>query len=263
MTEREPQTKTETTHPKHFSYPDRHPVNIGTSWREVDRQKYQPPYFVSKQVLENPVWADFEDHKKVKRNIFLSYEGLIQADFFGRPLNPRGPTGIEGRGVLGGWGANFAADPIVTRINSQGFLELIVIKRKDCGMWALPGGMVDKGERVTATLRRELGEEASAYLDFEKASLIYQGYVDDPRNTDNAWMETDAYHLHLTNEEASGVLLKANDDAKEAKWMTCNSDAINNLYANHPYLVRQTIKFFEKSQNQTVISDGRVVDNKA
>lgn len=25
---------------------------------------------------------------------------------------------------------------------------------------------------------------------------IYEGYIDDPRNTDNAWIETVAYHFH-------------------------------------------------------------------
>lgn len=33
----------------------------------------------------------------------------------GRPLNPIGRTGLTGRGVLGKWGPNHAADPIVTR----------------------------------------------------------------------------------------------------------------------------------------------------
>lgn len=32
-----------------------------------------------------------------------------------RPLNPVGRTGLIGRGVLGKWGPNHAADPIVTR----------------------------------------------------------------------------------------------------------------------------------------------------
>ena len=27
-------------------------------------------------------------------------------------------------------------------------------------------------------------------------SQVYAGYVDDPRNTDNAWMETVAYNFH-------------------------------------------------------------------
>lgn len=33
----------------------------------------------------------------------------------GYPLNPIGRTGIVGRGVLGRWGPNHAADPVVTR----------------------------------------------------------------------------------------------------------------------------------------------------
>lgn len=32
-----------------------------------------------------------------------------------RPQNPEGRTGLKGRGVLGRWGPNHAADPIVTR----------------------------------------------------------------------------------------------------------------------------------------------------
>lgn len=33
----------------------------------------------------------------------------------GYPLNPVGRTGMSGRGVLGRWGPNHAADPVVTR----------------------------------------------------------------------------------------------------------------------------------------------------
>lgn len=33
----------------------------------------------------------------------------------GRPLNPLGRTGLKGRGILGKWGPNHAADPIVSR----------------------------------------------------------------------------------------------------------------------------------------------------
>lgn len=51
----------------------------------------------------------------------------------GRPLNPHGRTGMCNRGVLGKWGANFAADPIVTRYNPTKPgkpLEMVAIKRK-------------------------------------------------------------------------------------------------------------------------------------
>ena len=35
------------------------------------------------------------------------------------PRNPRERTGIRGRGVLGKWGPNYAADPIVTRYDPE------------------------------------------------------------------------------------------------------------------------------------------------
>lgn len=64
--------------------------------------------------------------------------------------NPIGRTGMTGRGLLGKWGPNHAADPVVTRWrkNSSGktemadgkpCLEFVAIKRRDTGEWALPG----------------------------------------------------------------------------------------------------------------------------
>lgn len=90
---------------------------------------------------------------------------------------------------------------------------------------AIPGGMVDKKEKVTETLQREFQEETLNFPNiderakhsllatvkdvFENGGIrIYCGYVDDPRfvqneshsksifssslfrNTDNSWMET-------------------------------------------------------------------------
>ena len=58
---------------------------------------------------------------------------------------------MTGRGTLGKWGPNQAANPIVTRFNPEvpGELQVVAIKRKDTGDWALPGGMVDDGELVS------------------------------------------------------------------------------------------------------------------
>lgn len=64
--------------------------------------------------------------------------------------NPIGRTGIVGRGLLGKWGPNHAADPIVTRwkkdsagekvmLKGKPLLEFVAIKRRDTGEWALPG----------------------------------------------------------------------------------------------------------------------------
>ena len=87
--------------------------------------------------------------------------------------NPGGRTGLKGRGRLGRWGPNHAADPIVTRwmrneygqqiINldsNKPILEFVGIQRRDSGQWAIPGGMVDAGEDPEQTAPREFLEEA-------------------------------------------------------------------------------------------------------
>ena len=102
-----------------------------------------------------------------------------------------------------------AADPIVTR-SRDGRLQVIAVQRRDTAQWALPGGMVADGEAVSAAVKREFEGEAGSISDpaqrelfraqvtqlFEKGKQIYRGYVDDPRNTDNAWMESTAFHYH-------------------------------------------------------------------
>ena len=63
-----------------------------------------------------------------------------------------------GRGLLGKWGPNHAADPVVTRwkknsggetviVDSKPCLEFVAIKRKDTGEWALPGVSGGREER--------------------------------------------------------------------------------------------------------------------
>ena len=47
---------------------------------------------------------------------------------------------------------------------------------------------------------------------------MHPGYVDDPRNTDCAWMETTAFLFHDdTGEDVGKLPLQAGDDAKALK----------------------------------------------
>lgn len=210
----------------------------------VPYPEYDPPYHVAETVLENDCtkkkggWADPEDVAAVKIFPAETFEGPLAFDEKKRPINPRGRSGLAGRGLLGKWGANFAADPIITRIHPEfGDIELLAIQRRDNGEWAIPGGMVDKGEEVSKTLARELFEETGVELDMTPAEMVYQGFVDDPRTTDHAWIESTVKHLHLEGEAADSLKLEASSDALSVSWLPVTERSLRKLYASHGYFV--------------------------
>lgn len=231
-----------------FEWPDGYPRRIKVSddllgW-DTDYPDYDPPYYVAPVVLENDRtrkpggWADPEDIALVGDLPKESFEGPIRFDEKGRPLNPRGRSGIAGRGLLGKWGVNYAADPIVTRLNAKfGDVEMLAIQRKDNGLWAIPGGMVDAGEEVSRTLARELSEETGVKLDMSRGRLIYRGFVDDPRTTDHAWIETTVRHVHLDAGVADDLEPQAGSDARSVNWLPLTERSLQKLYAGHGYFI--------------------------
>nr|XP_056711555.1 ADP-ribose pyrophosphatase, mitochondrial [Euleptes europaea] len=245
-------------------------VDWSTEWEE-----YSPVEYTACSVLAGPQWADPEIGDKHFSPKFNEKDGQVERKSLsgvykvenGRPRNPVGRTGIAGRGLLGRWGPNHAADPLITRwkrdssgnkmahpVSGKNILQFIAIKRKDCGEWAIPGGMVDPGEKLSATLKREFAEEALNSLQksgAEKEELekqlnrlfrqghfvVYKGYVDDPRNTDNAWMETEAVNYHdESGETMDNLHLEAGDDAGKVKWVDIGEKL--KLYASHADFVR-------------------------
>jgi ADP-ribose pyrophosphatase len=251
----------------HASYPlkfDLPPDEV--PWDIATTKVYTPEYFTHPAVLAadssvpgSAGWADPESPELPLKGLG-SYSGPVLLDAGTLlPLNPVGRTGVKGRGLLGKWGANFAADPIVTRFHpdSKDLIQVVVIKRKDGGEWALPGGMADKGELVSQTVRREFIEEAGNIADpeakaefeqnikqlFETGKIVYRGYVDDPRNTDNAWIETAAFHFHCSEDLALRLHLEAGDDAAAVTWIDANDQCYEyvNLYASHKQMVDKAV----------------------
>lgn len=135
----------------------------------------------------------------------------------GVPLNPRGRTGRSGRN-LGLWGENRAADPIVIANTPDG-PHVLLIKRTDCGQWAIPGGMVDPGESAPSALVRELREETGLNLIDVKPELLERTYIDDPRNTDHAWISSTVVLYRLPDQ----LEVTAGDDAADARWWPMES----------------------------------------
>nr|XP_033802259.1 ADP-ribose pyrophosphatase, mitochondrial isoform X2 [Geotrypetes seraphini]XP_033802260.1 ADP-ribose pyrophosphatase, mitochondrial isoform X2 [Geotrypetes seraphini] len=237
--------------------------------------EYKPVEYTAPSVLAQPVWADPPIGKNNFSPKFNELDGKVQRKSLngpyqlenGQPRNPRGRTGITGRGLLGCWGPNHAADPIITRwkrdssgtkqshsVSGKHILQFVAIKRRDCGEWAIPGGMVDPGEKISATLKREFGEEALNSLQKSSAErqkleeqllqlfsqdhfIAYRGYVDDPRNTDNAWMETEAVNYHDDLGKVMDEMpLEAGDDAGSVKWVDISKEL--QLYASHSHFLQ-------------------------
>lgn len=273
-------------------YPDRGDVP------EVPGEDYRPMDYTSPKVLAGPDWAedgDFPTALKARAAeaglsqepfddrtvalLFPSYETPVVVD--GVPRNPRGVTGITGRGLLGKYGENTAADPIVFRryLDSKAGvvkLQMIAIQRRDNGMWAIPGGMTDFGESVSETLGRELREEALGdsvtplqarefdenFRDLfeEKGVLVYQGAVDDFRNTDTSWMATKVQMLELDEQDAErlgwDMSLSAGDDAQEAGWMDVTTENLQGMNANHGDFVGKAVQFWQVKSGLVVRRDG-------
>ncbi len=60
--------------------------------------------------------------------------------------------------------------------------RIVLIKRRDDGCWALPGGMVDWGEDIPQTVRRELREETGLDLvNISRLVGVYSAPDRDPR----------------------------------------------------------------------------------
>jgi len=245
----------------------------------VQWDAYKPHQFTASH-LKGQTWADPEigkdgfhpnfncEEKHVNRKSHMGDYTVIN----GFPLNPMGRTGLVGRGVLGRWGPNHAADPITTRWLRDGqghcilnrdtqrpILEFVGIQRKDSGEWALPGGMVDPGEESHQTALREFLEEAmdaenlssdqlqqlKSAVDrlFANGRLVYSGYVDDPRNTDNSWMETTAINYHADADEMDALPFRAGSDAKNVAWLEVSSKL--NLYASHAGFLKLVADFHQ------------------
>lgn len=219
-------------------YPRRQPVDEAHADWNVPFVGYEPLSYTADSVIrKQDAGADPSDITAVTRVLLTrTNRGDIPVlrDESNYPLNPLGRTGLKGRGRLWHWGRNQAADAVLTRLDpASERLQVLLIERKDNGQFALPGGMVDEGETMSQTAARELQEETGLTLNFDDTMIIFAGVVDDPRNTDNAWMETTVFHRHLAPGEVDLTKLNPGDDAASVAWHDINDELLSSMYASH------------------------------
>ena len=234
------------------SYPPRAAVGDPDAW---DDKGYEPRVHEAPILTKDPrpAWADAQFVDRAEMASRLTYVGgskttvgaVCVLDSCTQTYhNPKGKTGLRGRGLLGRWGPNHAADCLVTRLDPQtGDPQVLVVERVDGdnnSSLAWPAGMVEPGDDVPATLRAELTQEALKDSDAVdrlfgegRRGVVYRGWVDDHRNTDEAWMETTAVHFHADAEVAAALELATRDTHEVRKSFWMNVADINAMYASH------------------------------
>ena len=245
----------------HPLYPPRAPVPDSAVSFSIPLPSYHPPSFTVPSTLsKSPDPASPPPPSAWSSRPPSSHPFSLDPSSHA-PLNPFGRTGLAGRGKLYYWGPNHAADCILMRRTEDAPL-LLTIRRSDTGEYAVMGGMIDKGEKPEATVRREFAEEVlgvkegegwEAKLSAQQRRVLdavfeqghrrvaYRGYVDDGRNTDNAWIETCAFMFDLPESvgEDELRLFKGGSDATEVRWIPARDgdEQFDKLYASHKPMV--------------------------
>ncbi|XP_059896927.1 transient receptor potential cation channel subfamily M member 2 [Gadus macrocephalus] len=115
--------------------------------------------------------------------------------------NPGGRTGLIGRGALPQLGANPVLELVLTRWRNQdrSALEFLAVWDQFQESWALPGGPVQSENHLPAALEKMMGKQLYQYIQekVEEGTKVFEGYVDDARNTDNSWVEVTVLALEL------------------------------------------------------------------
>nr|XP_029136475.1 transient receptor potential cation channel subfamily M member 2-like [Labrus bergylta] len=170
---------------RQFHYPNskitRFPVPEEKVPWEVSFSSYMPPYYISEDggaQMDGVEPVDLDNYR-----------------------NPGGRTGVRGQGALSYLGPNLNVDLVLTRWrdSERSVLEYLAVWDNH-GTLVLPGGPVQSADELPVTLKRTFGKKLFEKLS-EKASegtKVFDDYVDDCRNTDNAWVKTTVLNIHLS-----------------------------------------------------------------
>lgn len=123
-------------------------------------------------------------------------------------------------------------DALITHRDS-----LLLIERKHLpgkGLWALPGGFIERDERLLSSCLRELQEETNLALDNDtlRQALRRRQVYDDPQRSARGRTITHVFHFDLPSNLAPPSI-NAADDAARAFWQPLNQLPRQQFFEDH------------------------------
>ena len=227
------------------SYPARQRISIDESLWILDCDEYDPPYHVDPSVLTADAnkaeggWADPEDMIGLG-DVLQAREARFRDDQ-GRPLNPRGRTGVAGRGLLGVWGANHSVAGVLLRTSdiTEDF-EVLLGSIPETLRLELPKGFLlpdeDADQGLLRTMELETGWRPGA-----AGEVLSEGYAYDPRQTDHAWVEQRAY-LVPTEDPGLPDLFEAPEAFDELGWWPLAKETVSRIPSSQAGLISLAIE---------------------
>jgi ADP-ribose pyrophosphatase len=226
------------------SYPARQRISIDESPWLLDCEAYDPPYHVDSLVLASDRlsivdgWADPEEFDLVRMEQRIT--SAKHHDDHGRALNPRGRTGIAGRGLLGRWGANDSVAAVVLRKHKNSDeLDLLLGSKEKSRDLDLPKGFVLPEEDHQVAMARVLEGEAG-WRPEEEGEIVFEGYTYDPRQTDHAWVESHTLLFQTEAEVAPGTF-EPGSEFDEIRWWPLNAETVNRIPTGQVRFVREGV----------------------
>jgi hypothetical protein len=208
-----------------------------------------PPRIVV--AMDNVPWTvDFAQYNPSAAGEQVSAGHAVQ-------LYPKGRTGITGRGIFPRFGANYMHMYIFTFLSEDSSRAMHALQSLvSIDIWSPAVANTDSGAGVGemgATTGKQWGlvcmgvDRCDASTDFplvlresmglaridlkDKSTVLYSGLIDDPRNTDHAWIEGVVIQFKLTLQEALQMNIVSGE--KCGRWVCALSDDVH--FPKHVY----------------------------